>query len=159
MDIQELINALDYIVNTFTRLKEQAEEVGGKFDGYAAIRLADNPHHLRDKAQQILRELPEDLGDISIGRYTFNDLRRQHALLSSIVFNVFKEKAWKYRVCSNADALNQVFIAGIELEDGYFIYYYHLEYWNMFNVKEVKKAPEDNWCRFGDVTSLFSLLD
>lgn len=53
---------------------------------------------------------------------------------------------------------DEYFIVGINTPQGQFTYHYQLEYWELFKVKELKKAPEYDGHTPDDIDRLYSLL-
>ena len=56
---------------------------------------------------------------------------------------MFPERAWKSKLHDTGDMFDGMFIVGIETEQGQATYHYDIDpYWDMFKVKELKKAPK-----------------
>lgn len=88
-------------------------------------------------------KIPDNIGDFSDGYHTFNELYHHRAVLFSVICNMFPEKAWKSKLHDTGDMFEGMFIVGIETEQGQATYHYDIEpYWDMFNVKELEKAPK-----------------
>ena len=82
-------------------------------------------------------------GDTSDGYHTFNELYHHRAVLFSVICNDHKELAWKSKKHNDGSMYEGMFIVGINTPSGPATYHYDIEpYWNMFNVKELKNAPE-----------------
>ena len=97
--------------------------------------------------------------DISDGYHTFGDLYHHRAILFSVVCNLLKDKAWKSKLHSDGKMFdNTMFIVGIETPEGHYSYHYKMEYWDMFDVKELDYAPEWDGHKPEDITRLLSLL-
>ena len=79
--------------------------------------------------------------NISDGYHTFGELYHHRAVLFSIVCNQNKEKAWKSWLHEDGSMFGGMFIVGIATTEGNYSYHYNPEYWEMFNVKELKHAP------------------
>lgn len=88
--------------------------------------------------------IPETgIGDFSDGYHTFNELYHHRAVLFSVICNSFKSLAWKSKKHNDGTMYNGMFIVGIVTPQGDATYHYDIEpYWNMFDVKELDKAPE-----------------
>lgn len=83
------------------------------------------------------------IGDLSDGYHTFNELYHHRAVLFSVICNSFKSLAWKSKKHNDGTMYNGMFIVGIATPKGNATYHYDIEpYWNMFDVKELDKAPE-----------------
>jgi len=98
--------------------------------------------------------------DISDGYHTFGELYHHRAILFSVVCNLLKEKAWKSKLHDDGTMFDgDMFIVGIETPEGNYTYHYHTyPYWNMFEVKEIDKAPKWDGHEPKDINRLFSLL-
>lgn len=98
--------------------------------------------------------------DISDGYHTFGDLYHHIAILFSIICNQNKERAWKSRLHHDGTMLDEdMFIVGIETPKGNYTYHYHIDpYWDMYNVKELDRAPEWDGHMPEDITRLFGLI-
>jgi hypothetical protein len=82
------------------------------------------------------------IGDLSDGYHTFNELYHHRAILFSVICNMFPDKAWKSKKHDTGDMFEGMFIVGIETPEGQATYHYDINpYWDMFNVKELEKAP------------------
>ena len=83
------------------------------------------------------------IGDVSDGYHTFNELYHHRAVLFSVICNLMPEKAWKSKQHDTGDMYDGMFIVGIETPEGQATYHYDIyPYWDMFNVKEVERAPK-----------------
>lgn len=83
------------------------------------------------------------IGNLSDGYHTFNELYHHRAVLFSVICNAFKSCAWKSKKHSDGTMYDGMFIVGIDTPEGSATYHYDIEpYWNMFDVKELNKAPE-----------------
>lgn len=90
-------------------------------------------------------EMGGDIGTISDGYHTFNELYHHRAILFSMICNQNKDKAWKSLLHNNPndEMYDGMFIVGIDTPFGQVTYHYDIEpYWEMFNVKELERAPE-----------------
>lgn len=84
-----------------------------------------------------------DIGEISDGYHSFNELYDHRAKLFSVICNSNKELAWKSKLHDTGDMYDGMFIVGIDTPNGQATYHYDIElYWDMFDVKELKKAPK-----------------
>ena len=83
--------------------------------------------------------------NFSDGNHTFEELYHHRAILSSVVFNMFKAVAWKSKKHHNEEKepmYDDMFIVGIQTPDGQATYHYHLDCWDLFDVVELDRAPE-----------------
>ena len=97
----------------------------------AAMRLAD------------LIEPQPIIGDTSDGYHTFNELYDHRAKLFSVIVRCFKDRAWKSKLHHDGTMYEGMFIVGIETSQGQATYHYDIDpYWNVFDCKELARAPE-----------------
>lgn len=95
--------------------------------------------------------------EISEGYHTFDELYYHRMILSSIVFNSHTDIAWKSKLHHDGTMFDDSFIVGVETDEGQYSYHYHLEYWDLFDVMELTKAPEYDGHKPSDITRLLSL--
>lgn len=98
-----------------------------------------------------------DIGEVSDGSHTFNELYEHRCKLFAVICNQNKYRAWKSWFHNDGTMFKDYFIVGITSHAGYFTYHYHKDYWNLFNVKELEKAPEWDGHTAKDIDRLFSL--
>lgn len=101
------------------------------FSGFDVARLAD------------LIEPQPITGDTSDGYHTFNELYDHRAKLFSVIVRCFKGRAWKSKLHHDGTMYEGMFIVGIETSQGQATYHYDIDpYWNVFDCKELARAPE-----------------
>ena len=82
-------------------------------------------------------------GDTSDGYHTFNELYDHRAKLFSVIVRCFKDRAWKSKLHHDGTMYEGMFIVGIETSQGQATYHYDIDpYWNVFDCKELARAPE-----------------
>jgi hypothetical protein len=82
-------------------------------------------------------------GETSDGYHTFKELYHHRAVLFSVVCSQFTDKAWKSKLHYDGTMFDNMFIVGIDTPNGQATYHYDIDpYWNIFNVRELKKSPE-----------------
>lgn len=88
--------------------------------------------------------IPEtNMGAVSDGYHTFNELYDHRAKLFAVVCESYKDLAWKSKLHDTGDMYDGMFIVGITTPLGQATYHYDIDpYWDMFNVKELDKAPK-----------------
>ena len=88
--------------------------------------------------------LPFDVGEVSDGYHTFNELYHHRAVLFSVICNSHPNLAWKSKKHHDDTPMyDGMFIVGIETPNGQATYHYDTKpYWEIFKVKEVDRAPE-----------------
>lgn len=98
-----------------------------------------------------------EIGNLSDGYHTFNELYDHRMILFSVICNQNKELAWKSKLHADGTMFVNFFVVGVETPDGQFTYHYHIDNWDKFNVKEVELAPEWDGHMPKDIVRLFSL--
>lgn len=103
----------------------------------------------------------EDMGEVSDGYHTFNQLYHQRAVLFATIVNQNKDKSWKSFKHSDGnycfDRNGEWFIVGIDTPQGSYTYHYTKEYWDMFDCQELECGKEWDGHTEEDVTRLLSL--
>lgn len=93
-------------------------------------------------SKDFIKVPPGGLGEVTDGYHTFNELYHHRAVLFSVICNDHKELAWKSKAHDTGDMYHGMFIVGIETPEGQATYHYDIDpYWDMFDVKELDKAP------------------
>lgn len=104
------------------------------------------------------KELGASRKDISDGYHTFNELYFHRMVLSSLVFNAHRDKAWKSLQHHDGTMFGEdSFIVGVTTPEGDYSYHYALEYWDLFDVPVVEKAPVYDGHLPSDIGRLFTL--
>lgn len=110
-----------------------------------------------------LKELNDNLkniGMVSDGYHTFDELYYHRMILFKTICGLFKERAWKSRYNSDGSSDENWFIVGIDTPKGQFTYHYHIKYWDLFaDIKELDVAPQYDGHIPDDVIRLLSLLE
>ena len=103
----------------------------------------------------------DDLGKLSDGYHTFNELYEQRLYLTAVLFNLKEDLCWKSWRHSDGELCfgGGYFIVGINTPLGQYTYHYEAEHWGLFNLKELDRAPEWDGHTAEDVSRLISLLD
>lgn len=103
----------------------------------------------------------EDVGELSDGYHTFNQLYHQRAVLFACIVKQNKNKAWKSFKHSDGkycfDSNGEWFIVGVDTPQGSYTYHYAKEYWDMFDCQELECGKEWDGHTEKDVTRLLSL--
>ena len=82
-------------------------------------------------------------GETSDGFHTFNELYHHRAVLFSVIVRDHNELAWKSKLHHDGTMYDGMFIVGIETPKGQATYHYNIDpYWDMFDCKELDRAPE-----------------
>ena len=97
------------------------------------------------------------IGELSDGYHTYDELYYHRMLLFSVICNSNKDKAWKSKLHDDGTMFDEYFIVGITTQEGDFTYHYKLKYWDMFNVKELDRAPKWDGHTSDDIVRLLNL--
>ena len=82
-------------------------------------------------------------GETSDGYHTFNELYHHRAVLFSVIVRDHPGLAWKSKLHHDGTMYDGMFIVGIETPQGQATYHYDIDpYWEMFDCKELERAPE-----------------
>lgn len=100
----------------------------------------------------------EDIGQVSDGFHTFQELYHHRMMLFAVICNTYKDKAWKSWKHHDNTMYDDYFIVGIDTKDGQYSYHYHKDNWDMFDVKELDNAPVWDGHEPKDITRLMSLI-
>lgn len=115
--------------------------VDGKKEPYKISLIIDNVNNTNP---EMAEKLKNDIGNISDGYHTFNELYHHRALLFATICNEHPELAWKSKQHDdiNTPMYEGMFICGINTPLGQATYHYNIDpYWDMFHVRELEKAP------------------
>ena len=133
------------------RLRSVAREVdrGGFSETIKHVKLAVfedldryRPNGTLDRLADLIEPQPIT-GDTSDGYHTFNELYDHRAKLFSVIVRCFKDRAWKSKLHHDGTMYEGMFIVGIETSQGQSTYHYDIDpYWNVFDCKELARAPE-----------------
>lgn len=96
--------------------------------------------------------------DISDKWHTFGDLYYHRMILTYIILKNYPSLSWKSKQHHDESMFKDSFIVGIETPIGQYSYHYNIKYWDMFDVKEVERAPEWDGHKPEDIDRLLTLL-
>ena len=86
---------------------------------------------------------PVITGETSDGYHTFNELYHHRAVLFYVIVKAFPGRAWKARQHHDGTMYSGMFIVGIDTPEGQASYHYDIApYWDMFECRELERAPE-----------------
>lgn len=129
-------------------LKELNDTVS-KIDIYNCVefrfKVAQLIKSLNNSILRKSKTLKDDIGNLSDGYHTFNELYHHRAVLFSVICNQHPELAWKSLEHDdpNQPMYDGMFIVGIDTPEGQATYHYDIDpYWELFNVKELSRAPK-----------------
>lgn len=87
--------------------------------------------------------IPGDVGEVSDGYHTFNELYDHRMLLFCALVNSNRRLAWKSKKHSDGTMFgDDWFIAGMELPQGTITYHLKMEYWALMNCRILAYAPK-----------------
>lgn len=100
-----------------------------------------------DEINNEILELKKEMSikNISDGYHTFGDLYKHRTILFSALCNAMPEISWKSKKHydeENDPMFEGNFIAGINTKEGVASYHIKLEYWDLFCVPELERAPK-----------------
>lgn len=109
-----------------------------------------------------VRELKEggliNTKQVTDGYHTFEELYYHRMKLFAIICHMNKDVAWKSWLHHDGSMFDGSFIVGVETPEGQYSYHYKAEYWDVFDVRELGKAPEYDGHQPSDIGRLDSLL-
>ena len=82
---------------------------------------------------------------ISDGHHTFDELYKHRIILFCTLCNLFPNISWKSKKHydeENDPMFDGNFIAGMNTPEGIVTYHIKLEYWDLFNIPELDRAPK-----------------
>lgn len=101
----------------------------------------------------------KDIGDLSDGFHTFNQLYYQRMILFATIVKQNREKAWKSLRHENGELCfgGGWFIVGVDTPEGSYTYHYKDNYYSLFDCVELKCGKHWDGHTEKDVTRLLSL--
>lgn len=84
----------------------------------------------------------DDIGELSDGFHTFNNLYEQRAILFAALVKAYKDKSWKSYHHENGELCfgGGWFIVGIDTPNGSYTYHYENKYWDLFDCVELPRG-------------------
>jgi hypothetical protein len=84
-----------------------------------------------------------DMGEVSDGYHTFNELYHHRAVLFSVIVHDYPFRSWKSMLHHDGTMYDGMFIVGIETPMGQATYHYDVDpYWDYFDCAVLDRAPE-----------------
>lgn len=101
----------------------------------------------------------QDIGEISDGFHTFNELYHHRCILFAALVKAHKKKAWKSRRHEDGSLCfgGGWFIVGIDTPKGSYTYHYEDKDWELFDCVELPVGKHWDGHKPEDVTRLLSL--
>lgn len=81
-------------------------------------------------------------GELSDGYHSYNELYAHRMQLFAVVCHHNLPHAWKSALHHDGTMFDGYFIVGVNTPLGQFTYHYPMLHWNLFEVKELARAPE-----------------
>jgi hypothetical protein len=100
----------------------------------------------------------EEIGEISDGYHTFNELYYHRMILFSVICNQNRELAWKSMLHADGTMYEGYFIVGITTPEGNYTYHFEKKYWDKFDVPVLSCAPVWDGHKAEDIGRLESLV-
>ena len=97
---------------------------------------------------------PSQLTD---GYHTFQELYVHRMELFAVICRQNQAHAWKSKLHDDGTMYPNYFIVGINTPSGPFTYHYRMDSWDLFDIKELDRAPEWDGHTSADITRLHSL--
>ncbi len=111
------------------------------------------------KLKNIHNIMEDDIGRISDGYHTFDELYFHRMILFSIICKIYHDKAWKSKMHEDGSMFYNYFIIGVDTPEGQYSYHYSLSYWDYFDgIIELEKAPKWDGHKSEDIRRLESLF-
>lgn len=100
-----------------------------------------------------------DMGNVSDGYHTFNELYDHRMVLFSIICRTYNSNAWRSKLHDDGNMFDGYFIVGVNTPEGQFTYHYKEECWKFFDgIEELPRAPKWDGHQPSDITRLLSLV-
>lgn len=114
----------------------------GLLDSYIHT-IPDYNQHIIQTIRNSIALMPSGVnGSTSDGYHTFDELYEHRTVLFSVICNSHTDLAWKSRYHHDGTMFDDMFIAGIQTPAGPCTYHCENQYWDLFRVPELKRAPE-----------------
>ena len=115
---------------------------------------------MNDLNQQLLKQWTDaghKISEFMDEYHSFHDLYTQRMYLTALAFNSNPSIAWKSKEHYDYSMFPGYFVVGINTPQGQYTYHYKLEYWDLFKVTELDRAPEWDGHTSKDVNRLLSI--
>lgn len=97
------------------------------------------------------------IGQLSDGYHSFDELYAHRMNLFAVICRQNRLNAWKSKLHDDGTMYPNYFIVGINTPSGPFTYHYRMDSWDLFDIKELERAPEWDGHTSADITRLHSL--
>lgn len=154
-------DTLNYITNLLINrendLKKDFSEAYIRNDRVASEKLLDE-RNTCNEAIVYMDTLTNNIGEVSDGSHTFDELYYHRMMLFAVICNTYKEHAWKSWKHHDDTMYDDYFIVGVTTPEGDYSYHYHKKHWKEFDVTVLRRAPEYDGHVPSDIGRLLSLL-
>ena len=99
-----------------------------------------------------------DIGELSDGYHTFNELYYHRTVLFGVIVNTYQGLAFKSKHHADGSMFDGMFIAGIKTPKGWYTYHCEMKYWDLLHCKVWNRAPKWDGHKPEDVSRLFSIV-
>ena len=101
----------------------------------------------------------KDIGDLSDGFHTFNQLYYQRMILFATIVKQNRDRAWKSLRHEDGELCfgGGWFIVGVDTPEGSYTYHYETNFYSLFDCVELERAKHWDGHTEKDVTRLLSL--
>ena len=114
----------------------------GLLDSYIQT-IPDYNQHIMQTIRNSIALMPSGVnGSTSDGYHTFDELYEHRTVLFSVICNSHTDLAWKSRHHHDGTMFDDMFVAGIQTPAGPCTYHCENQYWDLFRVPELERAPE-----------------
>ena len=114
----------------------------GLLDSYIQT-IPDYNQHIIQTIRNSIALMPSGVnGSTSDGYHTFDELYEHRTVLFSVICNSHTDLAWKSRHHHDGTMFDDMFVAGIQTPAGPCTYHCENQYWDLFRVPELERAPE-----------------
>jgi len=100
----------------------------------------------------------QDIGKVTDGCHTFDELYWHRLIMFSVILKDYKIDSFKSKLHDDGTMFDDYFICGILTKEGWFTYHYHIDHWDMFDVKIMETAPKWDGHTASDITRLLKLI-
>ena len=121
--------------------------------------MTDNQRAYEDALCEVAHV--DEVGEVSDGFHTFNQLYHQRAMLFAALVNLNRDISWKTRKHEDGKLCfgGGWFLVTIDTPDGAYGYHYEDKYWDIFHCKELERAKHWDGYTEEDVGRLMSLYE
>src|SRR5699024_9062535 len=105
--------------------------------------IPDYNQHIMQTIRNSIALMPSAVNDsTSYGYHTFDELYEHRTVLFSVICNSHTDLAWKSRHHHDGTMFDDMFMVGIKTPSGQCTYHCENQYWDLFRVPELERAPE-----------------